>query len=931
MTATQDFWWEFPALLAQLYPLGPWEEHVWQRAGGDSSRLPTGVTARDAWYAAVDLVHRGGGGVTLESLLREVMDDFPVNAGIHALVARHPPTADDASGDLTFSVLRLTRPGLLRHVADRLFPRAHRFLTRIGTLDEPHELGKITAYLRELRAELQHEISSHIYIPPVAKRISRKDTAEIEKEAPDEPFILPVNWAIRQIVGPSSGGDSATAQIAVLNRKSKSIRNIVKLLLKRTTRPLVLLGDPGSGKTLTLQQAVVALATAEERRVFPRVPVYVRLGEFHVQGRAPTVGDVRKLVTATLPAPLRDWLPELEREQRIVVFFDGMDEMSRDGYGAHILALSEYAGTYDGTPPSPTLFSCRIADFSPKFIHQRLVILPFGPSQVTAYLRSFVQAPQMVIDRTEWSQAKLARHIIRGGLAVEATNPFVLWLLCLYLQHRHTWPGSRVALLRYFHEQNYDRKIGERGDDNLPFPPRDQAFAAWSRFAYLITERNRGPGIPFALLRDEGDPAGSDEALRAGKRCGVLKESRNGEEYLVRFTHQRFQEYFAACYIQAERPSVDWLGKLDAPRWQETMLNLVLMGQAMDVLTLFGQAVNDQLRECRAALERASAGRETAAAATAGTVGTDEAPTLPEEMETALADRIELSSRIMHQMGAGSPLVREALMPSFTEGVTLLASHGTPITQVKMLRACLNVPGNFKEALEKPLGSKVHWVRDQALILMASGQATGGEIGSDFATEIGFDFANGAIPARLGAYWRAARAAGDARSWWAAAAGAGFYLANLAALTALAVGIFLRLPRVGKALGLSSPDLSVLAGPAGRGAAALLFVAAVGAMTRLNPRRIWFAILATPLAAAVIVPTVATLSSGSWDDVLTLLVLVVVGFGAFGAGALAASPLHLAFLGAYLAATSRLRESNRAPRVFVALAWRSCGYESGFR
>jgi transcriptional regulator of aromatic amino acid metabolism len=43
-------------------------------------------------------------------------------------------------------------------------------------------------------------------------------------------------------------------QIAAASRRSKRIRNIEKKLA-HTKDPLVLPGDPGSGKTLTLQQA----------------------------------------------------------------------------------------------------------------------------------------------------------------------------------------------------------------------------------------------------------------------------------------------------------------------------------------------------------------------------------------------------------------------------------------------------------------------------------------------------------------------------------------------------------------------------------------------------------------------------------------------------------------------------------------------------
>ena len=48
-------------------------------------------------------------------------------------------------------------------------------------------------------------------------------------------------------------------------------------------------------------------------------------------------------------------------------------------------------------------------------------------------------------------------------------------------------------------------------------------------------------------------------------------------EHLLRFAHHRFQEYFAALYIHKVQLAIPWLDKLDAPRWQETLLNVILL------------------------------------------------------------------------------------------------------------------------------------------------------------------------------------------------------------------------------------------------------------------------------------------------------------------------------------------------------------------
>lgn len=900
--------------------------------------------------------------------------------------------ADDADGrqmpEAASNRLSAAAGRLLRHTADRLVPRLHRRLTELGTLEQPPELTDLDEYLLGLRTRLEHELHTRTYVPLRARRLAPNGTALVEEARGKDPFIRPFSQAILQIMGRAQGGDNASAQIAVLNRRSKPVRNILRLL-EHPDEPLVLLGEPGSGKTLTLQQATLALAAVGGQRVYPRIPAYVRLGEFHVHGRKPNPADVREYVLRSLPDSLRRWAGELERGGRMVVFFDGMDEMSRERYGEHTEALSLYAGR-----GLPTLFSCRITDFSPKFIHQKLVILPFGRAQVTRYLKEYLNASYVQIDGRPWSLGKVARHIGRGKLPVEATNPFVLWLLCHYLVEQGTWPASRVELLRFHSERNYERKDQDRDDDEPPFPPRALAFGEWARFAYLITERNWGPAIVFEMLLEGADTETVREALRVGKRCGVLEESWDrGAEHLVRFAHQRFQEFFAASYIRDKRPVMEWLGKLDAPRWQETMLNLILMGQAADVVTVLGEAIRHQLSECADALERAKEGAlerakqaavettpsaappgseadpgvpEPAPAATTATsppsppspcpeaaetaettetspgVGNAKAsdppagepaveePALPDEMETVLADRIELSSRIMHHAGTAAPGVYQALREPFREGVTLLANHGTPITQVKMLRACQNVPESMLEALEKPLGSGITWVRDQALILIASGRAGGAGIGSDFATEVGFDLANGVLPTRLRVYGRAAREAGRSGTWWAVLAGVCCYAANVTVLTALATAVFRWMPRLAMEFD-KGLDGTFLERPQGWAVGGGLMVLVTGATVRLAPRRLWFAILATPVALGVLVPIAAGLWGGSWENLYLLMALVLAGLAVFGLGTLVAAPLHFSAIALYLAATWRLRKSNRRPAVFFASAWQSCGFDAGVR
>ena len=216
----------------------------------------------------------------------------------------------------------------------------------------------------------------------------------------------------------------------------------------------------------------------------------------------------------------------------------------------------------------------------------------------------------------------------------------------------------------------------------------------WARIAYQITERNRGPALPVDLLAAGRAEADVREILRVGKRCVVLTESREGHEHFIRFAHHRFQEYFAACHIHTARPEIDWLERLDAPRWQETMLSLILLGGEAGPV----QALADSVATLTNLFRRKAVSEE---ADDAWDVLQGKEAALPDTEEALLADRVELCSRILRQ-GSEVPGVSDTLKPPFREAVQLLAEKRKSY-----------LPGQDDERQPDPPGDRPHRNRAQ--------------------------------------------------------------------------------------------------------------------------------------------------------------------------------------------------------------------------
>lgn len=81
-TAQQgDPWTVLENILIDLYPLGPRDQEVWSRAGGDLSRLQFHSNGQAAWHAALRTLKQGGGGLNINfsSLIGTAKKDFSNN------------------------------------------------------------------------------------------------------------------------------------------------------------------------------------------------------------------------------------------------------------------------------------------------------------------------------------------------------------------------------------------------------------------------------------------------------------------------------------------------------------------------------------------------------------------------------------------------------------------------------------------------------------------------------------------------------------------------------------------------------------------------------------------------------------------------------------------------------------------------------------
>jgi hypothetical protein len=632
--------------------------------------------------------------------------------------------------------------GIVRLALDRLAPRLHSWFTSLGFVPEPPYLAVLRAHLKQLADEGPY------YLPLDARQVP-----EYAKLAPPDDRdrvsglqIARIRQSVRLVLGTREGGDLVTPQLATANRRSRLVRNIVSILA-RAKEPLVLLGDPGTGKTMTLHEVARACARRERYRVFPSCVVVVRLSRIRAKLE---VDD--NVIHELIRKELKEQRPSLEQYYdmfiklgRLTVLFDGMDEMPRRNYDDYVSILSQFGMTYIGRVK--TLYSCRINDFSPTFRHRQLVLMPFNNRQIRELLdASFPNGLELEKRRITVDEAW--RTILAEEFPLEVSNPLILTQLIHYLDEKKAWPTSRSVLFDQYLRRNYDKFESVQKTRSQQTRPLgyEAAVDQWSLIALTISQRNSGESLDLQMLDKELDRSPIEAAVEEGVICGIMLRDEH-EPTIIRFGHHRVQEYLAAVQLANHPRQMDWLEVLDDPRWQETALNLA-------TITGRAQAVD--------ALEKSLPSRGFVIAGGGMTNPAVSNRVAGVIWERLAADRTVLAARVVRETGRNPGSAGAGLFLPTVSAVRQLLSIGNPITQVKMLAACQLLRDiDFYTIADPALTSPIGWVRNQALMIAAIFDATQRIVSESFSLQLVTDLASNRFLRRFPAYLKAAARASN--------------------------------------------------------------------------------------------------------------------------------------------------------------------------
>jgi len=371
----------------------------------------------------------------------------------------------------------------------------------------------------------------------------------------------------------------------------RSADNLLEAISQSASRAFLVIGDPGSGKTVSLRHLALELAEkcVKSNNKSTTVPLYLNLKSMDVPFDEISGDTVRKWVVEQLRAGhdhlinqfLEKHFDRMLDDGNFFFLFDSFDEIPAVlDHGEDARIVRGYADALNRF--LHTLHACRGLVASrpyraPKiFIGQRMTIKPLNHKKIKLTLRKYL-ANNSPVSKTVWQELISTRDDLLGLIS----NPFYLGLLARFASEHEHLPSRRYDLF-----ENFITNRVEWDEERL------LAFGLNSKTTLELAST-----LAFLMLKTPNIGLESDlneilSVIAANKSGGL---SKSNVENLMRalsysklggltnaldgsnkfsFVHRRFHEYFCARFLRDTPESAPMETAFADNRWREVLVLL---------------------------------------------------------------------------------------------------------------------------------------------------------------------------------------------------------------------------------------------------------------------------------------------------------------------------------------------------------------------
>ncbi|MGD6735367.1 NACHT domain-containing protein [Photobacterium leiognathi subsp. mandapamensis] len=367
----------------------------------------------------------------------------------------------------------------------------------------------------------------------------------------------------------------AEVYIKTRSGRTKKVSNLLKALKRKSGRAFLVLGDPGSGKSIALRKLSVDLL--KEVNVANKIPLYINLKEWSntnwSETSPPTEDELYEFVKDNVARRDRaisifvdQYFDRLYEKRKLFFIFDSFDEipqvMNVDDDSMLIDQLSNVLYKFIKDINNQTagiVASRKFRKPTNSFeASSEIGIRPFNEKQViTSIKRMSANASDLIKDI----------FTTRVDLYQTAKNPFMASMIAKYIEIHNKLPNNQLEMFSVFIDDaltTSHRKLKEQSLSKEELILHAQNIAV-KMFA------DYGLEAPVSKLKLDFPSINIDAVIDCLKFARIVRTS-SIDEGRVSFVHRRFCEYFVVTDILKKNVEIPFS---DIPRdsqWRDALV-----------------------------------------------------------------------------------------------------------------------------------------------------------------------------------------------------------------------------------------------------------------------------------------------------------------------------------------------------------------------